>query len=156
MSEAVPHLLAILELTASDESEGTESHRAGIDMGIISSTLTKQGYGNFEQTKEYDPKSTEIAKHILDLLEKYPFLWCNERASEEEISDKELATVFIEQSCNHFFDDLPGLYGITDLQGQQLRYSVQSWHPDSELTVEDVENLIKEVRQELAVENKPE
>ena len=156
MSEAVPHLLAILELEPSDESEGIESQRTAIDVRKISDTLAKQGYGNFEQTKEYDPKSIEIARHIAGLMIKYPFLWCSKRASEEGISNKELAEIFIEQSCNHFFDDLPGLYGITDLQGQQLRSSVQSFHDRDRLTPDDVEDLIREARQKLAAENEPE
>lgn len=156
MSEAVPHLLTALELKPSDESEGIESQRIAIDVRKISDTLTEQGYGNFEQTKEYDPKSKEIARHIAGLMIKYPFLWCSKRASEEGISNKELAEIFIEQSCNHFFDDLPGLYGITNLQGQQLRSSVQSFHDRSRLTVGDVEDLIREARQKLAAENEPE
>lgn len=156
MSEAVPHLLTALELKPSDESEGIESQRIAIDVRKISDTLTEQGYGNFEQTKEYDPKSKEIARHIAGLMIKYPFLWCSKRASEEGISNKELAEIFIEQSCNHFFDDLPGLYGITNLQGQQLRSSVQSFHDSSRLTVGDVEDLIREARQKLAAENESE
>ena len=150
MSEAVPYLLAILELKPSDESEGIESRRTAIDVQRISDTLAKQGYGNFEQTKEYDdPKSKEIARHIIELTTRYPFLGCSKKASEEGISNKELAEVFIEQSCDHFFDDLPGLYGITDLQGQQLRSSVQSPHDRSRLTVGDVEDLIREARAEI-------
>ena len=156
MSEAVPHLLTALGLEASDESEGIESQRIANDTWRIGDTLTKQGYGNFEQTKEYDPKSKEIARHIAGLMIKYPFLWCSKRASEEGISNKELAEIFIEQSCNHFFDDLPGLYGITDLQGQQLRSSVQSSHDSSRLTVDDIKDLIREARQKLAAENEPE
>ena len=74
MSEAVPHLLTILGLKASDESEGIKSRRTAIDVQRISDTLTEQGYGNFEQTEEYDPKSTKIAKHIVELLIRYPFL----------------------------------------------------------------------------------
>ena len=49
--------------------------------------------------------------------------------------------------------NLSGLYGITDLQGQQLRSSVQSFHDRSRLTVGDVEDLIREARQKLAAEN---
>ena len=118
--------------------------------------MTKQGYGNFEQAERHDPKSTEIARYIVGLMTEYPFLWCSKRASEEGISNKELAEIFIEQSCNHFFDDLPGLYGITDLQGQQLRSSVQSFHDRDRLTPDDVEDLIREARQKLAAENEPE
>ena len=91
MSEAVPYLLAILELKPSDESEGIESRRTAIDVQRISDTLAKQGYGNFEQTKEYDdPKSKEIARHIIELTTRYPFLGCSKKASEEGISNKEL------------------------------------------------------------------
>ena len=75
MSKAVPYLLRELGLTPCDESEGIESTRIVIDVQNISDTLTKRGYGNFEQTEEYDPKSTEIAKHIIGLLVRYPFLW---------------------------------------------------------------------------------
>lgn len=57
MPEAVPYLLRELGLTPCDESEGIESHRVAIDVKNISNTLTERGYGNFEQTKEYDPKS---------------------------------------------------------------------------------------------------
>ena len=85
MSEAVPHLLAILGLPASDKSEGIKSRRTAIDVQRISDTLTEQGYGNFEQTEEYDPKSTKIAKHIVELLIRYPFLWYSKTPSEEDI-----------------------------------------------------------------------
>ena len=156
MSEAVPHLLAILGLPASDKSEGIKSRRTAIDVQRISDTLTEQGYGNFEQTEEYDPKATKIAKHIVELLIRYPFLWYSKTPSEEDISTVKLAEVFEQQSCNHLFDDRPGLYGITDLQGQQLRRSVQSFHDSSRLTVDDVEDLIREARQKLAAENEPE
>ena len=50
--------------------------------------------------------------------------------------------------------NLSGLYGITNLQGQQLRGSVQSFHDSSRLTPDDVKDLIKEARQRLAAENK--
>ena len=156
MSEAVPYLLAALELEPSDESEGIESQRTANDIWRIGDTLTKQGYGNFEQAERYDPKSTEIARYITGLMTEYPFLWCSKRASEEGISNEELAEVFIEQSCNHFFDDLPGLYGITYLQGQQLRGSVQSFHERDRLTLDDVKDLIREARQKLAAENESE
>ena len=156
MSEAVPHLLAILELKASDKSEGIESQRTAIDIRRISDTLTEQGYGNFEQTEEYDPKSTKIAKHIVELLIRYPFLWYSKTPSEEDISTVKLAEVFEQQSCNHLFDDRPGLYGITDLQGQQLRRSVQSFHDSSRLTVDDIEKLIEEAKQATETENKSE
>ena len=156
MSEAVPYLLKALGLEPSDESEVIESQRIANDTWRIGDTLTKQGYGNFEQTKEYDPKSIEIARHIAGLMIKYPFLWCSKRASEEGISNKELAEIFIEQSCNHFFDDLPGLYGITDLQGQQLRSSVQSFHDRDRLTPDDVKKLIEEAKQAAETENRPE
>ena len=73
MSEAVPYILAELGLAPSDESEGIESHRVAIDVKNISNTLTERGYSNLEQTKEYVPKSTEIAKHVIDLLVRYPF-----------------------------------------------------------------------------------
>ena len=119
MSEAVPHLLTALGLAPSDESEGIESQRTAIDVRRISDTLTEQGYGNFEQTEEYDPKSTEVAKHVIGLLVRYPFLWCDRIASKEGASDKEQAEIFDQKSCNHQFDDLPGLYGITDIQGQR-------------------------------------
>lgn len=156
MSEAVPHLLAILGLPASDKSEGIKSRRTAVDVQRISDTLTEQGYGNFEQTEEYDPKSTKIAKHIVELLIRYPFLWYSKTPSEEDISTVKLAEVFEQQSCNHLFDDRPGLYGITDLQGQQLRSSVQSFHDRDRLTPDDVKDLIKEARQKLAAENESE
>jgi hypothetical protein len=156
MSEAVPHLLTILGLKASDESEGIKSRRTAIDVQRISDTLTEQGYGNFEQTEEYDPKSTKIAKHIVELLIRYPFLWYSKTPSEEDISTIKLAEIFEQQSCNHLFDDLPGLYGITDLQGQQLRGSVQSFHDSSRLTVDDIEKLIEEAKQATETENKSE
>ena len=156
MSEAVPHLLAILGLPASDKSEGIKSRRTAIDIRRISDTLTEQGYGNFEQTEEYDPKSTKIAKHIVELLIRYPFLWYSKTPSEEDISTVKLAEVFEQQSCNHLFDDRPGLYGITDLQGQQLRRSVQSFHDSSRLTVDDIEKLIEEAKQATETENKSE
>lgn len=73
MSEAVPHLLTALGLAPSDESEGIESQKTAIDVQRISDTLIEQGYGNFEQTEEYDPKSTEVAKHVIGLLVRYPF-----------------------------------------------------------------------------------
>ena len=117
MSEAVPHLLTALGLAPSDESEGIESQKTAIDVQRISDTLIEQGYGNFEQTEEYDPKSTEVAKHVIGLLVRYPFLWCDRIASKEGASDKEQAEIFDQKSCNHQFDDLPGLYGITDIQG---------------------------------------
>lgn len=156
MSEAVPHLLAILGLPASDKSEGIKSRRTAVDVQRISDTLTEQGYGNFEQTEEYDPKSTKIAKHIVELLIRYPFLWYSKTPSEEDISTVKLAEVFEQQSCNHLFDDRPGLYGITDLQGQQLRRSVQSFHDSSRLTVDDIEKLIEEAKQATETENKSE
>lgn len=156
ISEAVPHLLTALGLEPSDESEGIESRRIAIDVQRISNTLTEQGYGNFEQTKEYDPKSTKIAKHIIDLLVRYPFLWYSKTPSKEDVSIAKLAEIFEQQSCNHLFDDLSGLYGITDLQGQQLRGSVQSFHDSSRLTPDDVKDLIREARQKLAAENEPE
>ena len=89
MSEAVPHLLTALGLAPSDESEGIESQKTAIDVQRISDTLIEQGYGNFEQTEEYDPKSTEVAKHVIGLLVRYPFLWCDRIASKEGASDKE-------------------------------------------------------------------
>lgn len=118
--------------------------------------MIEQGYGNFEQTEEYDPKSKEIARHIAGLMIKYPFLWCSKRASEEDISTVKLAEIFEQQSCNHLFDDQPGLYGITDLQGQQLRRIVQSFHDSSRLTVDDVEKLIEEAKQATKTENESE
>ncbi|TWP16532.1 hypothetical protein EUA67_00280 [TM7 phylum sp. oral taxon 352] len=153
MSEAVPYILAELDLTPCDESEGIESNRIAIDVKNISNTLTKRGYGNFEQTEEYDPKSTKIAKHVIDLLVRYPFLWCDRIASKEGASDKEQAEIFDQESCNHQFDDLPGLYGITDIQGQLLRRSVQSFHDYDRLTAGDIENLIREVKQTVKEEN---
>lgn len=156
MSEAVPHLLAILELEPSDESEGIESQRTAIDVRKISDTLAKQGYGNFEQTKEYDPKSIEIARYIIDLTTRYPFLECSKKASEEGISNEELAREIMGNADIRLYSNLSGLYGITDLQGQQLRSSVQSFHDSSRLTVGDVEDLIREARQKLAAENESE
>ena len=153
MSEAVPYILAELELAPSDESEGIESHRIVIDVQNISDTLAKRGYGNFEQTEEYDPKSTEIAKHVIGLLVGYPFLWYDRIASKEGASDKEQAETFEQKSCNHQFDDLPGLYGITDEQGRQLRSSVQSFHDCDRLTTSDIENLIREAKQTVKEEN---
>ncbi len=157
MSEAVPHLLAILGLPASDKSEGIKSRRTAVDVQRISDTLTEQGYGNFEQTKEYDdPKSKEIARHIIDLTTRYPFLGCSKKASEEGISNKELAGELMGNVDIRLYYNLSGLYGITDLQGQQLRSSVQSFHDSSRLTVDDIEDLIREARQKLAAENEPE
>ena len=153
MSEAVPYILAELDLTPCDESEGIESNRIAIDVKNISNTLTKRGYGNFEQTEEYDPKSTKIAKHVIDLLVRYPFLWCDRIASKEGASDKEQAETFEQKSCNHQFDDLPGLYGITDEQGQRLRSSVQSFHDCDRLTAGDIENLVREAKQTVKEEN---
>ena len=153
MSEAVPHLLTALGLAPSDESEGIESQRTAIDVRRISDTLTEQGYGNFEQTEEYDPKSTEVAKHVIGLLVRYPFLWCDRIASKEGASDKEQAEIFDQKSCNHQFDDLPGLYGITDIQGQRLRGSVQSFHDYDRLTADDTETLIREAKQTVKEEN---
>ena len=153
MSEAVPYILAELGLTPSDESEGIESTRIVIDIKNISDALTKRGYGNFEQTKEYDPKSTEIAKHVIGLLVEYPFLWRDRIASKEGASDKEQAETFEQNSCNHQFDDLPGLYGITDEQSQLLRRSVQSPHDYNRLTAGDIENLIREAKQAVKEEN---
>lgn len=153
MSKAVPYLLRELGLTPCDESEGIESHRIAIDVENISNTLTERGYGNLEQTKEYDPKSTEIAKHVIDLLVRYPFLWCDRIASKEGASDKEQAEIFDQKSCNHQFDDLPGLYGITGRQGQLLRRSVQSFHDYDRLTAGDIENLIREAKQTVKEEN---
>ena len=157
MSEAVPHLLAILGLPASDKSEGIKSRRTAVDVQRISDTLTEQGYGNFEQTKEYDdPKSKEIARHIIDLTTRYPFLGCSKKASEEGISNKELAEELISNADTCLYSNFSGLYGITNLQGQQLRGSIQSPHDSSRLTVGDVEDLIREARQKLAAENEPE
>ena len=153
MSEAVPHLLTALGLEPSDESEGIESHRVAIDVENISNTLTERGYSNLEQTKEYDPKSTEVAKHVIGLLVRYPFLWCDRIASKEGASDKEQAEIFDQKSCNHQFDDLPGLYGITGRQGQRLRGSVQSFHDYDRLTADDTENLIREAKQTIKEEN---
>jgi hypothetical protein len=156
MSEAVPYLLAILELKPSDESKGIESQRTAIDIRRISDTLTERGYGNFEQTKEYDPKSIEIARYIIDLTTRYPFLGCSKKASEEGISNKELAEELISNADTCLYSNFSGLYGITNLQGQQLRGSIQSPHDSSRLTVGDVEDLIREARQKLAAENEPE
>lgn len=153
MSEAVPYILRELDLTPCDESEGIESHRVAIDVKNISNTLTERGYSNLEQTKEYDPKSTEIAKHVIGLLVRYPFLWCDRIASKEDASDKEQTEIFDQKSCNHQFDDLPGLYGITDIQGQRLRGSVQSFHDYDRLTADDIENLIREAKQTVKEEN---
>lgn len=153
MSEAVPYILAELGLAPCDESEGIESTRVAIDVENISDALTKRGYGNLEQTKEYDPKSTEIAKHVIDLLVRYPFLWCDRIASKEGASDKEQAEIFDQKSCNHQFDDRPGLYGITGMQGQLLRRSVQSFHDYDRLTTGDTENLIRKAKQTVKEEN---
>lgn len=153
MSEAVPYLLRELDLTSCDESEGSESTRIAIDVENISNTLTERGYSNLEQTKEYDPKSTEIAKHVIGLLVRYPFLWRDRIASKEGASDKEQAETFAQNSCNHQFDDLPGLYGITGEQGQLLRRSVQSFHDWDRLTAGDIENLIREAKQTVKEEN---
>lgn len=153
MSEAVPYILAELGLTPSDESEGIESTRVAIDVENISNTLTERGYGNLEQTKEYDPKSTEIAKHVIDLLVGYPFLWYDRIASKKGASDKDQAEIFDQKSCNHQFDDLPGLYGITGIQGQRLRGSVQSFHDWDRLTAGDIEDLIREAKQTVKEEN---
>ena len=157
MSEAVPYLLAALKLEPSDESAGIKSQRTAIDIRRISDTLAKQGYGNFEQTKEYDdPKSKEIARHIIELTTRYPFLGCSKKASEEGISNKELAGELMGNVDICLYYNLSGLYGITDLQGQQLRSSVQSSHDSSRLTVDDIEDLIREARQKLAAENESE
>ena len=156
MSEAVPYLLAILELEPSDESESIESQRTAIDVRKISDTLAKQGYGNFEQTKEYDPKSIEIARYIIDLTTRYPFLGCNKKASEEGISNEELAREIMGNADIRLYSSFSGLCGITNLQGQQLRSSVQSPHGSSRLTVGDIEDLIREARQKLAAENESE
>lgn len=153
MSEAVPYILAELGLAPCDESEGIESTRVAIDIENISNTLTERGYSNLEQTKEYDPKSTEIAKHVIGLLVEYPFLWCDRIASKEGASDKEQAEIFDQKSCNHQFDDLPGLYEITGIQGQLLRRSVQSFHDYDRLTAGDIENLIREAKQTVKEEN---
>ena len=153
MSEAVPYILAELGLAPCDESEGIESTRVAIDIENISNTLTERGYSNLEQTKEYDPKSTEIAKHVIGLLVEYPFLWRDRIASKEGASDKEQAETFEQNSCNHQFDDLPGLYGITDEQSQLLRRSVQSPHDYNRLTAGDIENLIREAKQTVKEEN---
>ena len=153
MPEAVPYLLRELGLTPCNESEGIESHRVAIDVKNISNTLTERGYSNLEQTKEYDPKSTEIAKHVIVLLVEYPFLWRDRIASKEGASDKEQAETFEQNSCNHQFDDLPGLYGITGIQGQRLRGSVQSFHDWDRLTAGDIENLIREAKQTAKEEN---
>lgn len=99
MSKSVPYLLRELGLTPCDESEGIESTRIVIDVQNISDTLTKWGYGNFEQTEEYDPKSTEIAKHIIGLLVRYPFLW-HKKIDSRKASSEDLANIFTEQSCN--------------------------------------------------------
>lgn len=156
MSEAVPHLLTALELKPSDESEGIESQRIAIDIRRISDTLTERGYGNFKQTKEYDPKSIEIARYIIDLTTRYPFLGCSKKASEEGISNEELARELMGNADIRLYSNFSGLYGITDLQGQQLRGSVQSFHDSSRLTPDDVKDLIKEARQRLAAENESE
>ena len=153
MSEAVPYLLRELDLTPCDESEGSESTRIAIDVENISNTLIERGYSNLEQTKEYDPKSTEIAKHVIVLLVEYPFLWRDRIASKEGASDKEQTETFEQNSCNHQFDDLPGLYGITDEQSQLLRRSVQSPHDWDRLTAGDIENLIREAKQAVKEEN---
>lgn len=153
MSEAVPYILAELGLAPSDESERIESHRVAIDVKNISNTLTERGYGNFEQTKEYDPKSTEIAKHVIGLLVRYPSLWYDRIASGEGASGKKQAETFEQKSYNHQFDDLPGLYGITKEQGQRLRSSVQSFHDWDRLTASDIENLIREAKQAVKEEN---
>ena len=153
MSEAVPYLLGELGLTPCDESEGSKSTRVVIDVQNISDILTKRGYGNFEQTEEYNPKSTEIAKHVINLLVRYPFVWRDRIASKEGASDKEQAETFEQNSCNHQFDDLPGLYGITDEQSQLLRRSVQSPHDWDRLTAGDIENLIREAKQAVKEEN---
>lgn len=153
MSEAVPYILAELGLTPSDESEVIESYRVAIDVKNISNTLTERGYSNLEQTKEYDPKSTEIAKHVIDLLVGYPFLWYDRIASKKGASDKDQAEIFDQKSCNHQFDDLPGLYGITGIQGQRLRGSVQSFHDWDRLTAGDIEDLIREAKQTVKEEN---
>ena len=153
MSEAVPYILAELGLAPSDESEGIESTRVAIDVKNISNTLTERGYSNLEQTKEYDPKSTEIAKHVIGLLLEYPFLWYDRIASKKGASDKDQAEIFDQKSCNHQFDDLPGLYGITEEQGQQLRSSVQSFHDCDRLTTDDTENLIRKAKQTVKEEN---
>ena len=156
MSEAVPHLLAILELEPSDESAGIKSQRIAIDVRKISDTLTERGYGNFKQAERYDPKSTEIARHIVGLMTEYPFLWCSKRASEEGISNEELAREFMDNADIRLYYSLSGLYGITDLQGQQLRSSVQSFHDRSRLTPDDVKKLIEEAKQAAETENRPE
>jgi len=153
MPEAVPYILAELGLTPSDESEGIESTRIAIDVKNISNALTERGYSNFDQTKEYDPKSIEIAKHVINLLVRYPFLWRDRIASKEGASDKEQAERFEQKTCNHQFDDLPGLYGITDKQGQLLRRSVQSFHDRDRLTTGDTENLIREAKQTVKEED---
>ena len=57
------------------------------------------------------------------------------------------------KTCNHQFDDLPGLYGITEEQGQRLRGSVQSFHDWDRLTTSDTENLIREAKQAVKEEN---
>ena len=88
MSEAVPYILAELGLAPCDESEGIESTRVAIDVKNISNTLTERGYSNLEQTKEYDPKSTEIAKHVIGLLLEYPFLWYDRIASKKALLTK--------------------------------------------------------------------
>jgi hypothetical protein len=156
MSEAVPYLLAALKLEPSDESAGIKSQRIAIDVRKISDTLTERGYGNFKQAERYDPKSTEIARHIVGLMTEYPFLWCSKRASEEGISNEELAREFMDNADIRLYYSLSGLYGITDLQGQQLRSSVQSFHDRSRLTPDDVKKLIEEAKQAAETENRPE
>ena len=83
-----------LGLTPCDESEGIESHRVAIDVKISATPLTERGYSNLEQTKEYDPKSTEIAKHVIDLLVRYPFYGAIESHRKKALLTKSRPKIF--------------------------------------------------------------
>lgn len=95
---------------------GVNCNLAGEDEARLSSELIRT-YG--EDSGEPRPMHTVISR-ILGLMQTYPFLIPSRDKQFPPKPDK-----FREWACNHIFDDLPGLYGISDSEGHRLRSHAQ-------------------------------
>lgn len=161
MSEAAPHILTALGEEVADDSDLTPAEH--IDrIYKISRLLSERGYVDFDDgdnhiTREreaHDPKHIRIARRVLGLMVEYPFLIESPFANETLDTPEKKADSFLASVANHLADDLPGVFGITGIQGQKLRYSQQTYMPWSwlyknsphALTPKDVAEIIEEIQ----------
>lgn len=156
MSEAAPHILAALGEEVADDSELTPYDQDN-RIRKISRLLIEGGYVDFDDeddksaNKMNDPKHTRFARQVLGLMAENPFLPGNVFAQERLATSEEKADEFLKYVANHGTDGYPGLYGITEMQGRNLRRSQQAYMLYGEdsphaLTPKDVAEIIEEIQ----------